>query len=276
MIDEEITKFYNLIKADQWPTIKNYVDFINLPSHIKQECYADYNLTQRKKDICDRNYWVNLNTTVYVYKNLAFVPVPKCASTHYITIFQNLGWKKTKLVDIDRKTYNFFGVILHPMQRHAKGITELIIYSYRPATTAEYDFTTADYQKLEEDLRIASFRYLISNIYVGDDHSMPYYSMFGDFLHEVNWIPLELLSVDEQACTIKHFCRLHGHDIDIPVQPIMHKSSQCQLRVYNQINDIFLENKTRNNRLYHLFDYDLKFFYNLLDIFSKEWKHITQ
>lgn len=275
MIDVELTNFYNSVKSESWPEIQNYVDFIKLPAHIKQECYDVYDLKQKKEDICDRNYWINLTTIVYIYKNLAFVPVYKCASTHYITIFQKLGWQETTLASIDKKQFNFFGVVLHPVQRHFKGITEMVINSYRPSTTVLREFPIPDYQKMEEDLKTSSLRHLIANIFVGDELTTPYDSMFGDLLYDINWIPLDLLSIVEQAHAIKNFCKMHGHDIDIPVQYKIHESSQKQLDIYNTIIDICSENDGYNYRLYKLFDHDLKLFYNLLDTFSVDWSHIV-
>ena len=42
----EIKKFYQAVKAEQWPTIENFDDFFNLPQWIIDECYRDHQLQE--------------------------------------------------------------------------------------------------------------------------------------------------------------------------------------------------------------------------------------
>jgi len=57
----DIVGFYNRVKDPNWPEIKNWIDFYELPSYIVDECYRIHGLTKLVN--CDQNFQ-------YQYKNI--------------------------------------------------------------------------------------------------------------------------------------------------------------------------------------------------------------
>lgn len=282
MIDPEIISFYNSVKDQSWPNIENYFDFLKLDDRIKDECYNQFMFDQRLEEICDSNYWVNITTKVFVYKNLSFVPVLKCASTYYETLFHELGWQEVLLKDVNRSSTHFFGFLMHPIKRHLKGVTQLLVQSHDPLipvpTENHYKVQAdkIDFQQIKLNLSRPEFKNFISKIYVGDEHSIPYTTAFGDFFYNVHWMPLDSLTKNEQLTTITNFCKIHGHNIDIKLPGYnLNESTLDKLEVYNLIETMFNENEFVKYPIYKLFGKDLKFFYNLLKSFSIDWNHIA-
>lgn len=288
MYDYEIKIFYNSIKDPSWPDINSYVDFIKLPQHIRHECSLIHNLEERKQEICDPGYWINLTTDVWVYKNLSFVPIQKCASMHYTTIFTNLGWTQVNLIDVDLETTKFFGVMSHPIERHFKGMVQWLtqLYGTTPGDALANQETNpwirgpslhvTDYKKLKQDLADPHFRKLISQITVGDSHSIPYHLTFGKFLDKVNWIPLDILTDSEQVQSMINFCKINGCDVNIPLlSDRIHTSNSNKADVLQTVIEIYKENPDYVFHLYKILGTDLNLFYNLVDTFSIDWAHLN-
>ena len=277
MLDIEIKNFYNDIKDSAWPNIQNYADFLKLPNGIQKECNEIYNFQQRKNEIINVDHWVQLTTEIYVYKDLAYVPVPKCAYSYYTTLFTNLGWKKVNINDVDIQTTKFFGTVMHPMTRWLKGITEWIVESYTIGNKTIIDSWTiepgaVDWKKLEIDLQTDSFKKLISTVNVGDIHSMPYSAMFGNLLNKITWIPMDILTDDEIKISMMNFFKLHKHGISIPLNhKRLHESTPNKLKLFNNIKSQYVSNKNQIYLFYKLYSNDLKFYYTLLDNFNPTW-----
>ena len=284
MLDNEILRFYNSVKDTSWPDIQDYYEFCQLPAIIKNECNDMHGFQQRKQQIVDNNYWANLFTEVCVYKNLAFLPVPKCAYVYYTTLFTNLGWEKVPLSNVDIANTQFFGTIIHPLTRWVKGIAEWILWCYKVGEEVTSDKnpwifdqsqTVVDWPQLTLDLQTTPFKKLISTVNVGDIHSMPYSSMYGDLLDKINWIPMDILTDNEAKISMMNFFKLHGHDIVLPLNDKrLHVSEEGQLKLQNTVKQEFLKNKNQIYLFYHLFSHDLKFYYNLIENFTTNWQHI--
>ena len=277
MLDIEIKNFYNDIKDSAWPNIQNYADFLKLPNGIQKECNEIYNFQQRKNEIINVDHWAQLTTEIYVYKDLAYVPVPKCAYSYYTTLFTNLGWKKVNINDVDIQTTKFFGTVMHPMTRWLKGITEWIVESYTIGNKTIIDSWTiepgaVDWKKLEIDLQTDSFKKLISTVNVGDIHSMPYSAMFGNLLNKITWIPMDILTDDEIKISMMNFFKLHKHGISIPLNhKRLYESTPNKLKLFNNIKSQYVSNKNQIYLFYKLYSNDLKFYYTLLDNFNPTW-----
>jgi len=282
MIDIEFKKYYNDIMDPSWPQINNYFDFVQLPPNIQLECKNLHNLDQRKNQICDPTYWAHQTVNVCVYKDLAFVPVSKCAYVYNTTIFTNLGWKMIPLSEIDFEKTNFFGTIVHPLTRRLKGLTQWLVECYKieddkphESNPWIYAHTAVNWAQLKIDLSLKPLRKLVETVGVGDEHSAPYSAMFGELLSKINWIPMDLMTDNQVKRSMMNFFQLHNHNIQLPFDdPRLHVSCQEQLEVFDIVKTIFYSSPNNLFYLYKLYGNDLTLYYNLLDTFTQDWQHI--
>jgi hypothetical protein len=279
MIDTEFLKFYKDVKGSEWPEIASYTDFLKLPDWIKQECYHEHDLRSRLDQICDRNHWKK--TTIYVlgHKNIAYVPVTKCASTYYCNLFSNSGWKFYQLDNLDQSTTKLFGFVMHPMKRHLKGITEFLVRSYtdklidqtnldkNPEVPWVVNSGPTDYATLLKDLDTIYMQNLVGRIGVGDEHSLPYSAQFGDLLYKINWIPVDILDSHDQKTAIENFFKANQITTFLQKNTKNHASSDLQLKVFDKVCSI-VKNSGYYPQLHQIFDEDLRFYYNLVDTFD--------
>jgi hypothetical protein len=276
MLDIEIRRFYDSVKATEWPTIDSAADFFNLPAWIQEECYTIYGFQERLNQIVDINHWVNITSDGFVYKDLVFLPIPKCACVYYTTIFTQLGWQKVRLQDIDTKSMKLFGVVIHPFTRFLKGITEWLIRSYSNNLVMSLENPwhivnlQTNWDKLFSDLDSPPLKNLIKSVNVGDTHSMPYSTMFGDLVNIVHWIPIDAMTDDDVKINMMEFFKLNGHNINLPLNDTrIHQSSPRQHELFDKIKHNITENSTQNFHFYKLFSPDLNLYYNLLKQYSK-------
>ena len=282
MIDLEIQAFYNSVKDPSWPDITDYFGYASLPQHIKDECVQLHGFQKRKDIICDAEYWQNITTDVCVYKNLAYVPIPKCAYAYYTTLFTNMGWERKNISTVDMESTKFFGLVMDPLTRWIKGITQWLVFSYtsedilQSPTNPWVDvYGTTDWGQLKFDLKNKYLKNIIGSINVGDTHSLSYSTMLGPLLNQTNWIPMGKLSDNELKISMMDFFKMHGHNITLPLDDQrLHQSTDDQLEIFNLIkNEVHKDQEQRCN-FYKLYGNDLKFFYNLLDTFSPDWQHL--
>jgi hypothetical protein len=282
MIDIEVKKFYSSVKDPSWPDVHTYLDYCRLPANIKNECNVLHQFQSRKEEICQADHWIKPTLAICVYENLAYVPVPKCAQCYYGTVFNNLGWKKVMLSDVDIENTTFFGTMMHPLQRRLKGITEWLVDSYR---IGELEMSTANpwmqvlrdvnWSQLKSDIKTTHFKNMLKSLTVGDSSSMPYTTMFGSLLNKVNWIPMDTMTSDQAKISMMKLFNLHGHSIQLPLgDQHIHVSSANQLEIFEIIKSIFYNNPEQHYNLYKFYGNDLKFYYNLLDNFSPDWQHL--
>jgi len=280
MLDIEIVNFYNSVRDPSWPDIQNYVDWVSLPEHIKEECNDLHGFQHRKEQVCDAEYWRSITTDVCVYKNLAYVPIPKCAYMYNTTLFTNLGWTKVPISELDMDAINFFGPIMHPLNRWFKGITEWLVQAYAvnepiltPSNPWANNAMQIDWAQLTADLKNKYFKKLISTVNIGDLHSLPYSAMFGSMLDKINWIPMDVLTDNQVKISMMNFFKLHGHNIALPLDDQrLHVSNSTQLEILNTVKQEFYTNKSQIYSFYKLYADDLKFYYNLVDKFTPDWQ----
>jgi hypothetical protein len=282
MLDPEVVEFYNNVRDDSWPKIESYADYLRLPVSIKDECTDLHKFENQKNQICSLDYWLQRTSHVCIYKDLAFVPVQKCAYLYNTTIFTNLGWKKVPLAEVDIQNTKFFGTVIHPLQRRLKGLTQWLVECYRtedayplesnPWITAS---TPIDWAQLKTDLSARYLKKLIQTVGVGDLHSAPYSTMFGSFLSKINWIPMDQFSDNEVKIIMMKFFKLHGYNIELPLDDRrLHVSSPDQIEVFDRIKSEFYDHPENFYSFYKFYGNDLKFFYNLLDNFDPNWQHL--
>lgn len=282
MLDLEITKFYNDVKDPSWPEIHGYIDYTRLPNDIKNECIKLHQFQYHRTKNSSTEHWLNLTTYVCMYKNLAYVPVPKCAYMYHTTLFTNLGWKKVPLHQVDIENTKFFGLLTNPLQRRLKGITQWITQCYEidePKQSEDNPWikvsSEVDWKQLHDDLKTKYFNRLLSTIYVGDIHSLSYAETFGNLLHKVNWIPMDALSDNEVKTSMMNFFNLHGHDIQLPLNDArLHVSPKNKLELFDYVKTAFHSDPDNIYYFYKIYSNDLKLYYNLLDTFTTDWQHI--
>lgn len=283
MLDIEIIKFYNNVKDPSWPDIFSYVDYHRLPSFIKEECDKLHHFQQHKDQICDVNTWIDVSQPpVCVYEDLAYVPVPKCAMTYYTTLFIQLGWKRARIDTLDLKNTKFFGLVMNPLQRRLKGTAQWVVQCYQSNETIEssanpwkYENAITDWEQLEIDIKTKYFNKLLSTVTVGDIHTCPYSIMFGNLMDKINWIPMDSLTDNEVKSSIMSFCKLHGHNIELPMDDDrLHVSTESKLHVFETVKKAFYSNPLNLWQFYKIYNNDLKFYYNLIDNFTPDWQHI--
>lgn len=284
MIDNEIVKFYNSVKDLAWPEIHSYYEYQRLPDYIKNECDTLHDFRSRKNTLCDPDHWLSHLLEVTVYENLAYVAIPKCACTYHGTMFNDMGWKKIKLAEVDIKNTNFFGLIMHPLERRHKGVAEWIVKSYYenklvPSKSNPWlpEPNEVNWDQLNKDINTKYFKNLLTSLAFADFHSMPYYLMLGSMLDKTNWIPMDIMSKSETQISLMNFFKLHGHNIQLPLDITpLHVSDEQQLQIYNTVKEIFNNDPDAIYQFYAIYGNDLKFYYDLIDKFTPDWQHIKK
>lgn len=276
MFDPEFASFYANVKGADWPDVQEYSEFIKLPKAIRQECVNQHQMTERLDRICDLNYWAEHETKVYVNGNIAYVPIPKCASNYYQDCFYNLGWERVCITELDLTSTYLFGLFMHPLTRYLKGITQFLVRSYSDLTELEpkknYWLThTPDinWDSLNAALESKYFLNLVQNIAVGDQHATPYYFLLGDLMYNIHWIPMDIFTDLEIKKEIIKFGRKHGQEIILPLDDKrIHTSSDIQNNIYKTITDLFF--KQSQLCIFHkLYGSDLRHYYQVLDQYSQ-------
>lgn len=185
MSDYYLKKYYQTVSGPGWPDVQTYKDILTLPQWQIDELRTVHNLDQSLQNHSSQIYWRRNDRHLsrgLKKNNLVFVPVLKCASTYFTTVFtkQLAGWEEVNLYDLDWEQSTAFGVMLHPLVRRIKGILQIVCETY-------------DVNRLERVFfKDHGFRAMLAMTPYLDTHSMPYSLMYGDLLHKINWIPMEI------------------------------------------------------------------------------------
>lgn len=254
-----LVNFYNNVKDVSWPTIENFDDYYRLPLHIRQECEQQHNLTVRLNEIEDPEYWRKLTLPVWVKDNLGYVPILKCAHTYYSTQFQDLGWKQINIGQVDKNTV-LFGLIKDPTTRWLKGVVEFLVNIIK-----------------EENITDEFLDNFFDFVAMPDFHSVCYHMLLGDYLHKINWIPMDLFDDQQLKTQIQTFCKKHGQTINFLDYSSgrLNQSTTSEKNLYNKIKKIHLDSIEKNrsyiSNLQILLAPDLKFYRELVLNFDKEF-----
>lgn len=269
-LDPEFLKFYAGVQDPSWPAVTNYADFFVLPSAIRAECETIHGLGQHLDEICDPAYWRHMDLDLCVRGRLAFVPVAKCASNYYLRHFTQAGWVRKKLHEIDLDDSVLFGVIMHPLKRYLKGITQHIVYSFSPEMVEAPDSFwgpykgMTDWETIDRVMALPGFKNFVKGVAVGDLHSWPYHLWFGDLLSRTHWIPLDFLPPSKTEDNINALLEAHGHPaLQFDSKP-SHESLPEQALLFQQLTDWFQEDHDQMHYFYKIYGPDLKFYYQLL------------
>lgn len=254
MSDYFFSQFYKDVKDPSWPPAENYTDFLNLPAHIQQECRDLHQINDRMSEIQTRSYWHPRlsQANVFVKGSVVYVPVFKCASSYYSHLVQEQGWDAGNLWSMDLDKMHAFGLLMHPFTRRLKGIVENLSRAFLD------DYAAAE-QYITQSPGIDFFKH----ISITDAHSMPYSISYGTKMHQVHWIPMDLLSDSEIKQEVRRFCLQHGVEIEISDNPSRRNHSPPdKIKLYQTVTDIF-KNWCTPGDLYLLFADDLKFYHEL-------------
>lgn len=259
MSDYYFRKFYLQVKDPQWPDVGTYEQFKKLPLEIQQECLTHHGLDQRLEEITNADYWRKhgRHNTGYQYQNVVYVPVLKCASTYYITVFSEmLGWKQVQLDQTDWSNTTAFGLMMNPMTRRIKGVMEALCMGYQ-----------YDYAAVLAALESAGFSKFVGLINVVDSHSIPYSVLFGDYFDRINWIPMDLFTDLELAAQITRFLATKNVIIQLPETKRLNESSDLQLKIYQKLLEIYRQQDAMPE-LGMLYARDMKFYNRLIDTYA--------
>lgn len=268
MSDIFFKKFYSDVKDVSWPEVETHQDFLKLPDHVRDECAKSHNLNQRLEQLESQIYWQTLLVKVYRYENLAFLPVPKCGSVHYTTIFQDqLGWEECNFSELAPGTV-CFGLFEEPITRYLKGITEWLWVHVLPTVGNNIEQIPQS---------------LLKTVIVGDLHSLPYTVWLGPLLEKINCIPIHQATDEQTAQHLNTLFKTQNHNIKIPfTHKRLHRSNETKLKLYNLVKQVFnnyLPNKdaeylARGEATYLLLSPDLKFYRNLISTFDPTWQTV--
>lgn len=256
MSDFYFNKFYKDIKDVSWPNAENITEFCQLPEKIQNECIEQHGLNDRMIEIQSTAYWRNKSyqSTVWCMGTLVYVPVMKCAHTYYTDVFKQQGWIPKNIWDLDLTTLHAFGLIMHPLTRRLKGITQSLIVSF--------DHDPTQVIALLQQKNVAEF---VQSIAITDGHTMPYSVTYDTKLSQIHWIPMDCLSDNAIKQEITTFCKTHGVEVHIPKTNVRsNASSAAKLQLYQLLKNQFLQQDSVPPDLYQLFADDISFYHNLI------------
>ena len=156
-------------------------------------------------------------------KNLVYIGNFKVASTYFLHWLGMHGWKEIHMTDIDWNVDHVFSHIMDPLVRRHKGMAEFLNM-----------FGLDD--KLTND---SSLFYFLQAPYL-DFHACPMSIMFKDKVDAIDWIPIDVESIDYIALTK---CLLDKHQVDIKFDnEKIHQSSDKKLHWYEVIKQHYINN----------------------------------
>ena len=111
------------------------------------------------------------NQGTYRLDNLVYHRSNKCAGTFFSELFLKNGWQEIQADQINNSDVHF-GIIIDPVVRRAKAITERIFMA-----------------NIKEQIDNPQFLRFIADICVVDEHNIPYYVQF-KHLKDIKLFPL--------------------------------------------------------------------------------------
>ena len=178
-------------------------------------------------------------------KNLVYVGNFKVASTYFLTWFGNHGWKSIQMSDINWCVDHVFSHIMDPMVRRHKGVAEFL-----------HMFSLGD--KLINDNSLFQF---LQAPYL-DCHSCPISIMFKDKVTAIDWIPIDVETIDHYSLTE---CLLKKHEIEIKFnRDKIHQSSQKKLDWHEIVKHHFKDQLQYSDLIPCTFSEDVALYDNVL------------
>lgn len=259
MSDWFLKKIWKKIKDPSWPDIDYWDDFLKIDERIQKECLEVFKIDQELNRFYDPEHWnTHAHIDFYQCDKFVFTNVAKCGYVHHRDFFlTRLKWEKKDYSEIkDQKDLIYFGLIMNPMRRYLKGLTEFIWQ-----------------QKIKNTVDIEKFmEYAI----VPDIHSLPYSIFVRPDMHKIHWIPFSSMSATEVKQSMNALFQKYNVDLTIPIDhPIMHESSEEKLKIFYSLKDTWEKQYDTMYFVYLLHGPDMKFYNNLIQKFKPDWSHIN-
>lgn len=272
MSDYYLNKFWNDVKDPSWPDVKTWEDFIKLEESIQQECFILHGLEQRLTEIENPEHWrIHSLCEMFQKDQFLFINVPKCGSSHYWNFFlDRLGWTRYFPDSInDLQDYVKFGLMMHPLDRYLKGLTQFIWIL-----------------NLKDKINLDNF---VTGCFIPDLHSIPYHLLFNDLIESIHWIPFSLFTDEQTKSCMNALFATYNSNIKIPVshptknvsppeKKILHEKISTHWRNRTELSRSTIE-RSRDFRqnlyiVYRYYAQDLKFYRELITNFKPDWSHI--
>ena len=172
-----------------------------------------------------------------------------------------LGWNQVYLRELDHNEVDMFGLIMNPMTRRVKGITQVLCNSY-----------DNDYGSILDLLKSPRFAKFISLITMLEKHTMPYTMIFDDLLNKIHWIPMEPFTDIELKKQVTCFLGTKNINIVIPDDKRLNQSSEEKEKIFTLIQDIVLSLEPPAE-LGLIFASDVKFYNDLLKKYAQMYNN---
>jgi hypothetical protein len=179
--------------------------------------------------------------------NVVYLPVPKNASTMYVNLFFNNGWKKDEIENVDTKDKILFGHIQNPHIRHTKGLTEFLqknkIYNL--------------------DIESKYHNILVSSL--PDIHTYPITTIYKKYYECATWIPID--SKIPSNLLTSAFLQKNGINLKIPVEMKKHVTLSKRFKIMvEEINRVKIDNLVYKEFEEQILKKDMELYNNSLKI----------
>lgn len=261
MSDWFLKSMWQDIKDPSWPDVEYWDDFIKLKDEIKSECRELHGIMNRVSEIGNPEYWRSyVNLHVLQKDRFVFVCIPKCGSVHHVDFFVNrLGWQKKIFRDIQHETdLVYFGLLMHPIRRYLKGVTEFIWHQ-----------GLADTIDMDEFMKFAC---------LCDQNCLPYNIMSSLPIEQVNWIPFSSMSPTQVKQCMNNLLELHGSDIRLPLHhPMLHQSNEDKSKLFDRVKHSWGgQQQISIYTVYMLYASEIDFYQKLIENFRYDWSHVVR
>lgn len=260
MSDWFLKKIWEDIKDPSWPDIEYWDDFLKVDQHIQKECLDVYKIDQELNKFYDPSLWdTHVHPDLFQHDKFVFINIAKCGSRHHEDFFlKRLQWKKRDYHEIkDREDLVYFGLIMNPIRRYLKGLTEFIWQ-----------------QNMRTTINMEKF---MKETIVPDIHSLPY-SIFirPDLYKKIHWIPFSDMLPSEVKQAMNNLFKKYGTDLTIPTEhPSIHESTDEKIKIFNDVKNAWEKEHDIMYLVYLLYGPDMKFYNDLIQKFKPDWSHIN-
>jgi len=257
MSDIFLKELWQDIKDPHWPDIELWDDFALLSGDIKSQA-AHRGLYQRMAEINDADYWRPRSMQIDCYQKdrFVFVNVGKCGYQHHRDFFlHRLGWHHLPSEQLyHQKDIVMFGLMMHPLRRYLKGLTEFL-----------WD------QRISEQINIDRF---MEYAFIPDNHSMPVSMQCGPYFKQIHWIPFADRSATQVKTLMNTLFQKYGSSLTVPLEhPALHESHYEKHMLFDSIKKSWETKHKSCYIIYQLHSTDLEFYQELVDSFRDDWSH---
>lgn len=181
-------------------------------------------------------------------KKVGYIRNLKCGSTFFSNIFLANGWVESPLDSIDWNHDHIFSFIMDPYVRHIKGLVE--------------DAINMGIEKIM--LQNFGLKFWQDLPWIGP-HSMPMSIIFGDSIHKIDWIPIDLDTVSSESVVDK-ILSSHEIKIDWTIPVYRNESIDYKKQLFHKFSS--LANSEQKRILLEKFCADYEIYSNALSRYS--------